>query len=138
MGPACLDHLARPQLPVAGHPARARRCRAADPGGVADNTVTTGTVLLLAIGVALVAGWLFGGSWFAAIPGLLLLALGVARADPRAATSTTGPVSTALSLAAAFVVIWVIGLCARSAEPLAARGRGDPGPDRRDPGLSVI
>src|SRR4051812_13970593 len=45
---------------------------------VPPNTVSTGTVLLLAIGFALVAGWLFGGSWFAAIPGLLLIALGAA------------------------------------------------------------
>ena len=71
--------------------------------------VTTGTVLLFALGIALVAGWLFGGSWFAAIPGLLLLALGVARLISEL-NIYTGPGTTALSLAVAFVLIWVIGL----------------------------
>ena len=73
------------------------------------NTLSAGTVLLLAIGAALVAGWLFGGSWLAAIPGLLLLALGVA-AIIRELGIYTGPGITALSLAVAFVLIWMIGL----------------------------
>ena len=76
---------------------------------VPPNTVTTGTVLLLAIGVALVAGWLFGGSWFAAIPGLLLMALGAAGLI-RELRLYDGPGLTALSLAAAFVIIWLISL----------------------------
>lgn len=71
--------------------------------------VTTGTVLLFALGIALVAGWLFGGSWFGAIPGLLLLALGVARLISEL-NIYTGPGTTALSLAVAFVLIWLIGL----------------------------
>jgi hypothetical protein len=71
--------------------------------------VTTGTVLLFALGIALVAGWLFGGSWFGAIPGLLLLALGVARLISEL-NIFTGPGITALSLAVAFVLIWAIGL----------------------------
>ena len=49
--------------------------------------ISAGTVLLFAIGGALVAGWLFGGSWFAAIPGLLLFALAFAGLI-RSSTST--------------------------------------------------
>jgi hypothetical protein len=83
--------------------------------------ITAGTVLLFALGIALVAGWLFGGSWFAAIPGLLLLALGVARLISEL-NVYTGPGTTALSLAAAFLFIWVIGLARhrRSRWPLVA------------------
>ena len=76
---------------------------------VPTNTVTTGTVLLLAIGIALVAGWLFGGSWFAAIPGLLLMALGAAGLT-RELRIYDGPGLTALSLAVAFLIIWIISL----------------------------
>ena len=85
------------------------------------NTITAGTVLLLAIGAALIAGWLFGGSWFAAVPGLLLLALGVARVIDEL-NIYEGPGITALSLALAFVLIWVIGLVRdrRSRWPLVA------------------
>ena len=85
------------------------------------NYVSAGTVLLFAIGVALVAAWLFGGSWFAAIPGLLLLALGVARLIAEL-NIYTGPGTTALSLAIAFVLIWIIGLARerRSRWPLVA------------------
>jgi len=85
------------------------------------NTVSAGTVLLLAIGAAMIAGWLFGGSWFAAIPGLLLLALGVARLIDEL-NIYTGPGITALSLAGAFVLIWAIGLARerRSRWPLVA------------------
>lgn len=85
------------------------------------NTVSAGTVLLFAIGAALIAGWLFGGSWFAAIPGLLLLALGVARLISELKIYD-GPGTTALSLAAAFVVIWAIGLARerKSRWPLVA------------------
>lgn len=85
------------------------------------NTVSAGTVLLFAIGAALIAGWLFGGSWFAAIPGLLLLALGVARMTGEL-NIYTGPGITALSLAVAFVLIWAIGLARdrRTRWPLVA------------------
>ena len=72
-------------------------------------SVTTGTVLLIAIGVALIAGWLFSGSWLAVIPGLLLLALGIANII-RELNIYTGPGITAFSLAVAFVLIWAIGL----------------------------
>jgi len=85
------------------------------------NTITAGTVLLLAIGAAMTAGWLFGGSWLAAIPGLLLLALGVARLISELKIYD-GPGITALSLAGAFVLIWAIGLARdrRSRWPLVA------------------
>jgi hypothetical protein len=85
------------------------------------NTISAGTVLLFAIGAALITGWLFGGSWFAAIPGLLLLALGVARMISELRIYD-GPGTTALSLAGAFVVIWAIGLARdrKSRWPLVA------------------
>jgi hypothetical protein len=88
---------------------------------VPPNTVSTGTVLLIAIGIALVAGWVFGGSWFAVVPGLLLLALGAAGLL-RELRVYDGPGLTALSLAAAFLVIWIIGLWRdrRSRWPLVA------------------
>ena len=88
---------------------------------VPANTVSTGTVLLIAIGVALVAGWVFGGSWFAAVPGLLLLALGAAGLI-RELNVYDGPGLTAISLAVAFLVIWIIGLWRdrRSRWPLVA------------------
>jgi hypothetical protein len=73
------------------------------------NTLSAGTVLLYALGGALVVGWLFGGSWLAAIPGLLLLALGVARTIGEL-NIYVGSGTTALSLAVAFVLIWLIGL----------------------------
>src|SRR5688572_6414298 len=88
---------------------------------VPANTVSTGTVLLIAIGVALVAGWVFGGSWFAAVPGLLLLALGAAGLI-RELNVYDGPGLTAISLAVAFLIIWIIGLWRdrRSRWPLVA------------------
>jgi hypothetical protein len=93
-------------------------------------SVSAGTVLLFAIGIALVIGWLFGGSWFAAIPGLLLLALGVSALIGELGIykgvnpGTAGPGTTALSLAVAFLLIWVIGLARqrRSRWPLVAAG----------------
>jgi hypothetical protein len=41
-------------------------------------TVSIGTLILLAIGLAFLAAWLIGRSWFAMVPGYLVLALGVA------------------------------------------------------------
>jgi hypothetical protein len=73
------------------------------------DTLSAGTVLLFALGGALVVGWLFGGSWLAAIPGLLLLALGIARMVGEL-NIYQGQGTTALSLAVAFVLIWLIGL----------------------------
>ena len=73
------------------------------------NTLSAGTVLLFALGGALVVGWLFGGSWLSAIPGLLLLALGIARMVGEL-NIYQGQGTTALSLAVAFVLIWLVGL----------------------------
>ena len=70
--------------------------------------ISAGTVLLFALGGALIGGWLFGGSWFAAVPGLLLFALAFAGLI-RELNIYTGPGTTALSLAVAFLVIWAIG-----------------------------
>ena len=85
------------------------------------DTLSAGTVLLYALGGALVAGWLFGGSWLAAIPGLLLLALGFARMIGEL-NIYTGPGTTALSLAVAFALIWLVGLASerKSRWPLVA------------------
>jgi hypothetical protein len=70
-----------------------------------------------------VIGWLFGGSWLAAIPGLLLVALGASRLMFEV-NLYRGAGLTALSLAIAFVVIWLIGLGRkkRSRWPLVAAG----------------
>ena len=73
------------------------------------DTLSAGTVLLYALGAALVVGWIFGGSWLAAIPGLLLIALGFARTIGEL-NIYEGNGTTALSLAVAFVFIWLIGL----------------------------
>jgi hypothetical protein len=74
--------------------------------------VGVGTLVLLAIGGAFLAGWLFGGSWFSMVPGVLLVSLAVARlvedlgifAGP--GVSVPGIVSLALALG--FLVIWLI------------------------------
>ena len=69
-------------------------------------SIGAGTLVLLAIAVAFLAGWLIGGSWFAMIPGMLILALALARLieDTRL---YVGPGTTSLCLAAAFVLIWL-------------------------------
>jgi hypothetical protein len=85
--------------------------------------VSAGTVLLFALGVALVIGWLFGGSWLAAIPGLLLIALGASRLLFET-NVYRGAGLTSLSLGIAFLLIWLIGLARqrRSRWPLVAAG----------------
>lgn len=84
------------------------------------DSVSSGTVLLFAIGIALVAGWVVSRSWLAAVAGLLLLALGTAGLV-RDLDIYTGPGTTALSLAAAFLVIWLISLTrGRTRWPLVA------------------
>jgi hypothetical protein len=71
--------------------------------------ISAGTVLLFAIGAALIAGWLFAGSWFAAIPGLLLLAFAIGSLiNELGIYASPGP--KALSLAVAFLLIWAIGM----------------------------
>jgi lysylphosphatidylglycerol synthetase-like protein (DUF2156 family) len=71
--------------------------------------VSVGTLVLLALGLALLASWAIGRSWFSMIPGFLLLALGVAGVvrDLRYVPDPT-PGITALALAAAFAVIWLV------------------------------
>ena len=39
--------------------------------------VSLSTLILLAIGLAFLAGWIIGRSWFAMVPGFLILALGI-------------------------------------------------------------
>lgn len=74
--------------------------------------IGAGTLVLLAIGLAFLAGWLFGGSFFSMVPGVLLVALALARLIeelglifPR---GEDVPGLTSLALAAGFVVIWLI------------------------------
>jgi hypothetical protein len=87
-------------------------------------TVSVGTLVLLAIALAFLAGWLFGGSRIAVVPGLLVLALGVAELiEDLAVLGPAGedvPGLASSALAIAFVVIWLIGQTRgrRSAWPL--------------------
>ena len=74
--------------------------------------VSAGTLVLVAIGLAFVAAWLFGGSYVAVVPGLLILALGVARLVEEL-NIYVGPGTTSLALAAAFLLIWVLGYARR-------------------------
>ena len=75
--------------------------------------VSIGTLVLLALAAVFFAGWIFGGSRFILVPGLIVLALAVARLIVEL-NIYTGPGTTSLSLAAAFGVMWLI---------FAARGR---------------
>jgi hypothetical protein len=80
--------------------------------------LSAGTLVLLAIAVALLAGWLIGGASIAMVPALLVLALGVAELIEDLALlgpqREDVPGLAASALAIAFVVMWLIG---------AARGR---------------
>lgn len=70
--------------------------------------VSFGTLILLAIGVAFVAGWLFGRSFFALILGLLILAVAVARLIDELGIYT-GPGTTSVCVAVALLAIWLAG-----------------------------
>lgn len=70
--------------------------------------VSIGTLILLAIGVAFTAGWLFGRSFFALILGLLVLAVAVARLIDELGIYR-GPGTTSVCVAAALLLIWLIG-----------------------------
>jgi len=69
--------------------------------------VTTGTLILAAIGLAFLAAWAFGGSRWAVVPGALILALAVSGLV-RELNVYNGPGITALALAAAFGLIWLL------------------------------
>jgi hypothetical protein len=75
--------------------------------------LSVGTLLLLAIGLAFLAGWLIGGSWLSMFPGVLITALGLAELVEDlallapAGQDVPGLGSTALALG--FLLIWLIG-----------------------------
>lgn len=75
--------------------------------------LTLGTLVLLAIGLAFIAGWVIGGSWFSMIPGVLIGALGVAELiEDLALLGPAGddvPGLASSALAIGFLVIWLIG-----------------------------
>jgi hypothetical protein len=81
--------------------------------------VSSGTLVLAAIGLAFLAAWLFGRSRWAVVPGLLILALAVA-GFARELHVYDGPGLTALALAAAFLLIWLLNYSrgVRSSWPL--------------------
>lgn len=70
-------------------------------------SVTTGTLVLAAIGVAFIAAWALGGSRWAVVPGALILALAAAGLI-RELGIYNGPGLSALALAAAFLLIWLL------------------------------
>lgn len=80
--------------------------------------LSAGTLVLLAIAVAFLAGWLIGGASVAMVPALLVLALGVAElVEDLALLGPQGedvPGLASSALAIALVAIWLIN---------AARGR---------------
>lgn len=69
--------------------------------------VSSGTLVLTAIALALLAAWLFGRSRWAVVPGLLILALALAGLA-RELNVYSGPGLTAAALAVAFLLIWVL------------------------------
>ena len=78
--------------------------------------ISVGTLILLALGLAFIASWLIGRSWFAMVPGSLLLALGITELlEDLALFGPAGedvPGLGSAALAIAFVVIW-LGAMAR-------------------------
>jgi len=70
--------------------------------------VGAGSLVLLAIALAFLAAWTIGGSSFAMAPGLLILAVAVARLIDEL-NIYRGPGTTSLCLAGAFGLIWLIG-----------------------------
>lgn len=74
--------------------------------------VSAGTLILLALGAAFLGAWLTGRSWFAMVPGVILLALGLGGLTEdlgliRPAHETV-PGLSATALAIAFLVIWLV------------------------------
>lgn len=74
--------------------------------------VGVGTLVLLAIGLAFLAGWIFGGSFFSMVPGVLLVFLALARLVEEVGLlfprGQDVPGLTSLALAVGFIVIWLI------------------------------
>ena len=74
--------------------------------------VGVGTLVLLAIGLAFLAGWIFGGSFFSMVPGVLLVLLALARLVEEVGLlfprGQDVPGLTSLALAVGFIVIWLI------------------------------
>lgn len=70
-------------------------------------TVTVGTIVILALGLAFLTGWVVGGSWFSMVPGVLITALSVGRLIAEVGLYD-GPGLTALALAAGFIVVWLL------------------------------
>jgi hypothetical protein len=70
-------------------------------------TVSVGTIVLLAIGIAFLAGWLLGGSWFSMVPGVLISGLAAGGLVNELGVYS-GPGLTALALATGFIVIWLL------------------------------
>jgi hypothetical protein len=87
-------------------------------------TLSASTLVLLAVGLAFLAGWIFGRSWFAMVAGVLAFALGVAELIEDLALlglpSEDVPGLWAAALAVGFLVIWLIGVATnrRSTWPL--------------------
>ena len=71
--------------------------------------VSATTLVLAAISIAFFAGFVFGGSSVALIPALLIGALAVARLIEEL-NIYRGSGTTALSVAVAFLLIWLIGM----------------------------
>jgi hypothetical protein len=69
--------------------------------------VSAGTLVLAALAIMFLAAWLFNRSRWAIVPGVLLGALAVT-GFARELNVYNGPGLTALALAAAFVLIWVL------------------------------
>ena len=69
--------------------------------------VSAGTLVLAALGLVFIAAWLFGRSRWAVVPGLLILALATAGLA-RELNIYDGPGLTAIALAVAFLLIWLL------------------------------
>jgi len=74
--------------------------------------VSASTLALLAIALAFLAGWIFGGSWVAMVFGFLTLALGIAEliedAGMLGLPTKDVPGLWSASLAFAFLAIWLV------------------------------
>jgi hypothetical protein len=74
--------------------------------------VSVGTLVLLAIGLAFIAGWVIGRSWFSMIPGVLFLALGLAELiEDLAVLGPAGedvPGLASSALAIGLLLIWAV------------------------------